>query len=380
MDDIYRRTPRRRATLPKPPVPRSVPVPGWSTPRVAYSTDRASQGARFCRCSVVSMSGLLGTTIGGGSFFPDPDEQGRMLRVVPRGVVVRKRPLLGFGQQCDGTSWPLPAPQIVVTQQAGNGLSCKANLLVERSRRCERVQRPYDLPESDVVALQVAADQIGEPIDRGQLSVRGHPHRMPECALFCRRLGVRVTKSGRSGGLRKSCSGLLDQMRVVETERLRNDALKQRRQVPQRDLLALVLRLTDLVGLPAVQHLEQHECLIRGKGDGHIVGRGHDHILSGSRTLLLLLRVRAEVAAHSRVALGGGGPPPSGGLTRVVSESETARPCDGVVKWSSAPAGLAADKEPRTDRELVRRQLHVDSHGVSRTAHEPLANLEGDSG
>lgn len=59
-------------------------------------------------------SNLVGTTARAGSLFPDPDNQGRMLRVVPRGVVVRDRLLLDFGQQCDRASWPLTAPQVVV--------------------------------------------------------------------------------------------------------------------------------------------------------------------------------------------------------------------------------------------------------------------------
>ena len=59
---------------------------------------------------VVPMRGLLGARAGGGSFFPDPDKQRRMLRVVPRSVVVRECLLLVFGQECDRTSWSLTAP------------------------------------------------------------------------------------------------------------------------------------------------------------------------------------------------------------------------------------------------------------------------------
>jgi hypothetical protein len=56
------------------------------------------------------MTGLLGTSAGSGSFFTDPDEQGRVLRVVPRGVVVRERPLLVLGQERNRASWPGTPP------------------------------------------------------------------------------------------------------------------------------------------------------------------------------------------------------------------------------------------------------------------------------
>lgn len=56
------------------------------------------------------MTGLLGTSAGSGPSFTDPDEQGRVLRVVPRSVVVRERPLLVLGQECNRASWPGTPP------------------------------------------------------------------------------------------------------------------------------------------------------------------------------------------------------------------------------------------------------------------------------
>ena len=87
-----------------------------------------------------------------------------MLRVVPRSVVVAERLLLVLGQECDGTSWPVTAPEVVVAHQTRTRLTSQVNFLEEGSPGCERVQRPHDLPEPDVVALQVATDQISESV------------------------------------------------------------------------------------------------------------------------------------------------------------------------------------------------------------------------
>ena len=79
-------------------------------PRQPAILDQVLTKGVYPKRALMPMTGLLGTSAGGGPFFPDPDEQGCLLGVVPRSVVVRERLLLVFGQECDGTTGPVTPP------------------------------------------------------------------------------------------------------------------------------------------------------------------------------------------------------------------------------------------------------------------------------
>lgn len=88
---------------------------------------------------VVPVSVLAGLLGADRSLLSEPDDQVRMLGVVPRSVVVGECLLFALRQASYGTSGPGTAPQVVVAYQDRYGATCKAKFLVERCRRRERV-------------------------------------------------------------------------------------------------------------------------------------------------------------------------------------------------------------------------------------------------
>lgn len=82
---------------------------------------------------------------------------------------------------------PFTAPKFVLANECPNCASSKANLLVQRRIWRERVEGPHDLPQREIVALEVGTHQVGKSIDRRKVAVRTtHLLRMHELARSCR--------------------------------------------------------------------------------------------------------------------------------------------------------------------------------------------------